>query len=124
MTLLWVALAGGVGAVSRLVLDGAIRSRTEVGFPVGTAVINISGSLLLGLVVGLSGAVLPDPARLVLGTGLLGGYTTFSTAAVETVRLAAERREGFAWVNGLGMLLAAVACAGLGVGLGLVIVGA
>ena len=123
MTPLWVALAGGVGAVARLVLDGAVRARTGVGYPHGTTVINLSGSLLLGLVVGLSGVVLPDTARLVLGTGLLGGYTTFSTASVETVRLAAERRWAAAWANGLGMLLAAVGCAALGVAVGVAVVG-
>lgn len=123
MTPLWVALAGGVGAVARLVVDGMIRARTGGGYPVGTTAINLSGSLLLGLVVGLSGAVLPDPARLVLGTGFLGGYTTFSTASVETVRLAVERQWAAAWANGLGMLLAGVGCAAVGVGAGLALAG-
>jgi CrcB protein len=120
---LWVALAGGAGAVARFVLDGVIRARTGSRYPVGTTAINLSGSLLLGLVVGLAGAVLPEPVRLVLGTGFLGGYTTFSTAAVETVRLAAERRSLAAWANGLGMLVAAVGLAALGLWLGLVIAG-
>lgn len=120
---LWVALAGGAGAVARLVLDGVVKARAGAGYPVGTMVINLSGSLLLGLVVGLSGTLLPEPARLVLGTGFLGGYTTFSTAAVETVRLAAEGRRWPAAAHGLGMLLAAVALAALGLGLGLAIAG-
>jgi CrcB protein len=120
---LWVALAGGAGAVARFVLDGVIRARTGSRYPVGTTAINLSGSLLLGLVVGLAGVVLPEPVRLVLGTGFLGGYTTFSTAAVETVRLAAERRSLAAWANGLGMLVAAVGLAALGLWLGLVIAG-
>jgi CrcB protein len=120
---LWVALAGGLGAVARLVLDGVVKARTGAGYPVGTTVINLSGSLLLGLVGGLAGTLLPEPVRLVLGTGFLGGYTTFSTAAVETVRLAAERRPLAAWANGLGMLVAAVGLAGLGLWLGLAIAG-
>lgn len=123
MIVLWVALAGGAGAVARFVLDGLVKTRTGARYPVGTTAINLSGSLLLGLVVGLAGAVLPEPARLVLGTGFLGGYTTFSTAAVETVRLAAERRPRAAWANGLGMLVAAVGLAALGLRLGLAIAG-
>ena len=123
MSVLWVALAGGLGAVARLVLDGVLKTRTGAGYPVGTTVINLSGSLLLGLVVGLTGAVLPSWARLVLGTGFLGGYTTFSTAAVETVRLAAERRHAAAWMNGLGMLVGATGLAALGLWVGLAIAG-
>ncbi|WP_375426325.1 fluoride efflux transporter FluC [uncultured Friedmanniella sp.] len=118
-----VALAGGLGAVVRLVLDGALKAWTGGRYPVGTTVINLSGSLLLGLVVGLAGTVLPEPARLVLGTGFLGGYTTFSTAAVETVRLAAEHRRLAAWANGLGMLVAGVGLAALGFGAGLALAG-
>lgn len=123
MMVLWIALAGGVGAVARLVLDGVLRSRTSGRYPVGTVVINLSGSLLLGLVVGLTGALLPEAARLVLGTGFLGGYTTFSTAAVETVRLAGDRRWPAAWAHGLGMLVAGVGLAALGLGVGLALGG-
>ena len=120
MLALAVALAGGLGAVARLLLDGALRPRSA-RYPVGTTVVNLTGSLLLGLVLGLSSrALLAEPVRQVLGTGFLGGYTTFSTASVETVRLAGERRWGAALANGLGMLLASVACAGAGWWLGLV----
>ncbi|TIH39974.1 fluoride efflux transporter CrcB [Subtercola vilae] len=107
-----VAVCGGAGAVARFVLDGVIRSRTSVRYPVGTTVINISGSLLLGLVTGLAlGAVISSDVRLILGTGLLGGYTTFSTASFETVRLVQGRRYGAALLNGVGMLVVAVAAA-------------
>jgi CrcB protein len=123
VTTLWIVLAGGAGAVARLVLGGVVNAWTGARYPVGTTVINLSGSLLLGLVVGLAGAVLPEPARLVLGTGFLGGYTTFSTAAVETVRLAAEQRRLAAWAHGLGMCGAAVALAALGLWLGLTVAG-
>jgi len=115
----WLAAAGGLGAVARLLLDGMVRQRTEAtGF--GTMVINLTGSLLLGLVTGLAAAsVLPEALRLVLGTGFLGGYTTFSTASVETVRLAQQRRWAAAALHGLGMLVGSVALAGAGVWLGL-----
>ena len=84
-----VAVAGGLGAAARLAVDGSLRARwprLQVG---ATLAINVSGSLLLGLLVG---AVLDHgaPARLrtIGGTGFCGGYTTFSTASLEAVRLA------------------------------------
>lgn len=125
VTVLWVALAGGLGAVVRLVLDGELRRRTgDTVLPVGTLAVNLSGSLLLGLVSGLAaGALLPASAALVLGGGFLGGYTTFSTAAVETVRLAAERRPGAALGHGVGMLAGAVLLAAAGLVLGLAVTG-
>ena len=114
-----VAAAGGVGAVARLVLDGFLKARVAVGFPLGTTVINVSGSFLLGLVTGLALAHgLPPEWRAVLGTGFLGGYTTFSTASYETVRLAQQRRYRAALFNGVGMLVLALAAAGLGLWLG------
>ena len=118
LTLLGVALAGGLGAVARLVLDGVVRERLR-GYPWGTLLVNLTGCLLLGLVTGLTAAaLLPPPVQRVVGTGFLGGYTTFSTAAVETVRLVQERRVGAALLHGAGMLLAGVALAALGWWLG------
>lgn len=116
---LLVALAGGVGAVARFVLDGVIRSRVALLVPAGTFVINVSGSLLLGFVTGvvMVGAE-PTDFRVVLGTGFLGGYTTFSTAMIETVRLLQQRRWVAAAVNGVGMLLLGLGAAVLGVFLG------
>ncbi len=119
LLVLAVAVAGGLGAVARLVLDGVTRSLVRVGFPLGTTVINVTGSFLLGLVTGLAIANgLPAEWRAVLGTGFLGGYTTFSTASYETVRLAQQRRYRAALFNGFGMLLLALAAAGLGLWLG------
>lgn len=118
MIVLWVALAGGLGAVARLVLDGAVRQRVP-GYPLGTVLVNLTGSLLLGLVAGLAaGAALSPSAQLVVGTGFLGGCTTFSTASVETARLVREGRWSVALLHGLGMLLGSVVLAGLGWGLG------
>jgi CrcB protein len=114
-----VALAGGVGAVTRFVLDGVIRSRFGTRMPWGTVTINLSGSLLLGLLVGLVGAgVLAGEWQWALGTGFLGGYTTFSTASFETVRLLQERRWGAGLMNSVLQLVAATALAGLGLWLG------
>lgn len=119
LLVLAVAVAGGTGAVARLVLDGALRSRIAINFPLGTTVINVTGSFLLGLVTGLALAHgLPVELRAILGTGFLGGYTTFSTASYETVRLAQQRRYRAAFVNGFGMLVLALAAAGIGLWLG------
>ena len=119
MTLLWLAVAGGLGAVARLVLDGAVRQRTGAA-GLGTVLVNLTGSLLLGLLTGLAAAsLLPETVRLVVGTGFLGGYTTFSTASVETVRLARQRRWAAAAGYGLGALVGAVVLAAAGMWLGL-----
>ncbi|WP_425553244.1 fluoride efflux transporter CrcB [Gryllotalpicola koreensis] len=122
MIALLVAGAGGVGAVSRFVLDGLIRSRVTSLVPAGTFVINVSGSLLLGFVTGLV-LVGAEPAdfRVVLGTGFLGGYTTFSTAMIETVRLLQQRRWVAAGANGVLMLLLGLGAAVLGIFLGTLI---
>jgi CrcB protein len=119
VVLLMIA-AGGLGAVSRFVVDGAIRSRSGSSYPLGTLVINLSGSLVLGLLTGLTIAhLLPDTVRLVVGTGFLGGYTTFSTASFETVRLVQQRRVPAALLYGLGTVLATTAVGGLGLVIGL-----
>jgi CrcB protein len=120
------ALAGGVGAGARFWVDGAVtdalaarRASGAPGLPWGTAVINLSGSLLLGLLTALAlGAVVSPTWKAVLGTGLLGGYTTFSTASVEAVRLLAAGRRGAGLVDALGLLVGCVAAAGLGLWLG------
>ncbi|MET4051961.1 CrcB protein [Frigoribacterium sp. PvP054] len=114
-----VAAAGGVGAALRFVVDGLVKDRLGSSHPWGTTVVNVSGSFALGLLTGLAlqGVVGPE-WKAVLGTGLLGGYTTFSTASVETVRLLAAGRRGAAVANGLGMLVVCVAVASLGLWLG------
>jgi CrcB protein len=114
-----VCVAGGVGSALRLMLDGAVRGRVRTTYPVGTTVINVTGSLGLGLLTGAAAhAGLPHDLLLILGGGLMGGYTTFSTASVETVRLAQAGRLVAAFANGLGMLVACIAAAGLGLMLG------
>lgn len=114
-----LALAGGLGAAARFLLDGAIRSRSTGTLPWGTIVINLTGSFALGLVTGaIAASALPDGWGIVVGTGFLGGYTTFSTASFETVRLIQERKFGAAAANGLGVLVAATLAAGLGLWLG------
>lgn len=108
-----VAVAGGIGAACRLLVDGLVSSRTSDRFPWATALINVVGSFLLGLVVAL------DPhGQAVIGTGFLGGFTTFSTASFETARLAIDGRRGAAITYGLGVLVLAVAAASAGYAFG------
>jgi CrcB protein len=109
MTPLWLSLAGGVGALSRFVVDGHIRTKHygAFRFPWGTTFINASGALILGT---LTGLVLYHHAstdmKLILGTGFCGGYTTFSTASFEAVRLFEEKRVNAAsWHIASNMLL-------------------
>src|SRR4029453_12907420 len=117
--LVWVALAGGLGAVARFLVDGLVRTKVSASFPLGTVLINVSGSFLLGLVTGLVLArAAPDALRLVVGTGFLGGYTTFNTAAFETGRLVEQRRVGLALLNGVGTLITTVCVAAAGFWLG------
>jgi len=112
-----MAFAGGAGAACRFMLDGFVQARVRISYPVGTTVINVTGSFLLGLVTGIAHA-LPQEWRLILGTGLLGGYTTFSTASLETVRLAQEGRWRACALNAFGTLAGALLAAGLGLWLG------
>jgi CrcB protein len=114
-----LSFAGGLGAVARLVFDGLLRSRIKIAYPLGTTVINVTGSLLLGLVTGLALThALPAEWRLICGTGFLGGYTTFSTASYETVRLAQAGRIAAAFANGIGMFVVALLAGGAGLWLG------
>lgn len=112
-----VAVAAGVGAVVRYVTDQVVAHRTGGQFPYGTLLINLTGSLLLGLVVGLSTQHgLPGTAALVIGTGFAGGYTTLSTWAWETLALAATGELLAASLNivvsfSLGLAAAAVGLA-------------
>jgi len=91
LTLLLVLVGAGVGAPSRWLLDQAIQDRRDTVFPLGTWTINVSGSLLLGVILGAT-AFGPGSAQLVAlaGTGFCGGFTTYSTFGFETVRLTEE----------------------------------
>jgi CrcB protein len=114
---LLIALAGGLGAASRLVVDGTVRSRLPSTFPWATVLVNVTGSFLLGLLIGLGA---DDRWQAVAGTGFLGGYTTFSTASFETAGLLLDRRPLAAAANGLGVLVACVAAASGGYALGMI----
>lgn len=119
MTLLLISLAGGVGAATRFVADGAIvRRLASSPFPPGIVIVNILGSFILGVVVGLTArgvGISPEVAAAV-GTGFCGGFTTFSTASLEAVHLWANesRREAGAYV--LVTLVGSLVAAAIGLG--------
>jgi CrcB protein len=103
-----IALAGAVGAVLRSLVDSAVPRY-------GTVVVNVLGSFVLGLVVGLTGT---GTTRLVLGTGLCGAFTTFSAFSFETVRLAEERSTAAATANVVVTVVLCTAAAAIGLALG------
>lgn len=115
-----VALCGGLGAATRFVVDSALAARNRRPYPVGTLVINVTGSALLGFLAALVARHGPGAADLkaALGTGFLGGYTTFSTASVELVRLTRAGRGGTAVALALAMVTLSVAAAAFGFALG------
>jgi fluoride exporter len=120
MTGIGVLVLGGLGALCRYLVDGAVQERWEGAFPLGTFVVNLSGSLVLGAVVGafLAHGSWPDSARLAVGTGFVGSYTTFSTFTFESFRLVREGARRYAVANLLGSLVAGGAAAAMGLWLG------
>ncbi len=115
-----VAIGGCVGAPSRYLLDRKINGRIESDLPWGTFLVNISGSLILGLVTGLSLSHHLSPlAKALIGTGFCGAYTTFSTFTLETLRLFEVGQYANAALNVTVSTLVGLAGAGIGLAIGL-----
>ena len=115
-----VGLGAAFGAVSRYLLDQAVTRRRAAAFPAGTWLINITGSFVLGLLTGLAAHHgLSGHVVAVVGTGMCGGYTTFSTFSYETVRLTEDGVGVIAVGNIVGSIAAGLAAAALGLGLAL-----
>ncbi|HSM75859.1 MAG TPA: fluoride efflux transporter CrcB [Desulfobacterales bacterium] len=114
-----VMLGGGLGAVCRYLLGLAAAGLVGARFPLGTLAANMTGCLLIGMAVALSARsrFFPTPARLFLVTGFLGGLTTFSTYALETVIVSGSTGGFMAAanlaLNNLGGLLLVLAGMGL-----------
>jgi fluoride exporter len=114
MTLaVWVGtgIFGAIGALARFWVGGVVAIKYPSDFPAGTFVVNLSGSFALGL---LTGVGLESDVLMVLGTGFLGGYTTFSTWMVETQRLGEDGEQILICVYLFGSLLAGLATASVG----------
>lgn len=114
---LTVAAAGGAGAVLRVLVIHHVGIRRDDPLPLGTMLVNASGSLLLGILTGLSlYHGLGSHLLAVIGVGLCGGYTTWSTASWETVHLVhtGHRRAALVYTVGGLVVCPAAAAAGLG----------
>jgi CrcB protein len=111
LTWIGVGAFGAIGALARFRVAGGVTAWRPSVFPYGTFAVNISGGFILGLLTGLG---VSGDAMLVFGTGLMGGYTTFSTWMVEAERLG----EDASWVVMstylLGSMLAGLVAAGAG----------
>jgi CrcB protein len=116
----WLLVIGGamVGAPMRYLTDRAVQKRHDTVFPWGTFTVNVVGCLILGL---LSGAVAAGAAssrvQLLLGTGLCGALTTYSTFSYETLRLAEDGARFFAAANVITSVVAGLGAAFAGVSL-------
>jgi len=110
-----VGVLGGCGALARFGLTLFVADRLHPHFPAGTLLVNLSGSFILGL---LAGAAVDGDARLLLGAGLLGSYTTFSTWMVETQRIGEAGKTRIAVANVVLSVVLGLAGAALGHALG------
>ena len=110
-----LGLSGATGAVARFAFSEWATKHWQEIFPLPTLLINVTGAFALGLLmtIGGTGGALAQ-IRLLLGTGFLGGYTTFSTLSFDTHSLFRSRQTGAALVNALGSLALGVAAAALG----------
>ena len=119
MTWLLVAVGAAVGAPLRYLIDRGVQSRHDSRFPWGTFTVNVTGSFVLGLVVGGTlAAAVPGSVAALVGTGLCGALTTYSTFSFETVRLLEQRatfpallNAGVSVVAGLGAAYAGLSLA-------------
>jgi CrcB protein len=115
---LLVIVGGAVGAPLRYLTDLQVQRRHDSLFPWGTFVVNVAGCLVLGLVTGAAVAGdVPEEVRLLLGTGLCGALTTYSTFSYETMRLAEEGATLYALVNAVGSVVVGLGAAFAGAAL-------
>jgi CrcB protein len=110
-----IGLLGGVGAIARFMLDGSIGERLQGPFPYGTLAVNLLGSFILGALVG---AAVRGTSEELLGTGLIGSFTTFSTWVFESHRLGEDGQLGMGVANLLVSLVLGVGTAWAGRQLG------
>ena len=119
LTLL-ICLCGGLGAGLRYLLDTLVKARWQVDLPLSTMIINLLAGLAAGLVAALAAFHgLPNWGRLLLATGLLGGFSTFSTAVNEVLALTRQRRH----LAALGYLAASMVLPPLLTALGFLLAG-
>jgi CrcB protein len=112
--LLFIGLGGAVGSILRYVVSGIDYKFSGGVFPVGTLVVNLAGSFVIGFLWGIfESAVVSSQVRMFVFIGILGGFTTFSTFALENFNLIRDGERGIACVNmilsnvfGIGLVFA------------------
>lgn len=119
LILVLVGAGGAIGSVARYLISGLVQQRSHSGFPWGTVAVNLTGSLLIGIVFGaFDGRAGSGELLAFLVAGILGGYTTFSTFSVETMKLLENRRYLWALGNTMGQVTAGMSLALIGYWLG------
>ncbi len=113
---LLIALGGAIGANARYLVSTWAANRAGIEFPYGTFLVNASGSLLMGFFLNLMGGNEPG-IKLLIATGFLGSYTTFSTFAYETLALVRRGAIRSSLVHVLGSTITGIAGVGLGMAL-------
>ncbi|MFH8336867.1 fluoride efflux transporter CrcB [Streptomyces sp. AM6-12] len=118
MNWLLVIAGAAVGAPLRYLTDRTVQSRHDTVFPWGTFTVNVVGSLVLGLVTGaVVAGGMSSNLQLLLGTGLCGALTTYSTFSYETLRLAEDGARFLAAANVVASVVAGLGAAFLGAAL-------
>ena len=114
--LLLVAIGGGTGAMLRYLVGRWALAAFGPGFPVGTLAVNLLGGLVMGLVVGMLARVNEggEHLRLLLGVGVLGGFTTFSAFSLEMVNMVTRNEIGLAVAYATASVLGSMAALFIG----------
>jgi len=116
---LLICLGGAIGTGARYLVAVWMPRTVGTAFPYGTLLVNVSGSFLLGLLMqlSLSTQVISADMRLIIGAGILGGFTTYSTFNYETLALLREDAWGVALANTAATLIGCLVAGALGIGL-------
>lgn len=114
--ILLIFLGGGFGSVLRYLVQGWFQPPARASFPLGTVIVNITGCLVIGFLAGLfSGPrLINEDYRIGILVGILGGYTTFSTFALETINLSEHREFLYASLNVVVSVVVGLAAVWLG----------
>jgi fluoride exporter len=118
--LLWLGIAGGLGALARYGLSSLVQRYSGAMFPWGTFVVNVLGAFVFGFIWSLveQRLVMSIETRVILLTGFLGGFTTFSSFMFESAALITDGQWGLAALNLGGQVMAGLAAVFLGLALG------
>jgi CrcB protein len=113
---LLVIMGGAVGAPLRFLTDRAVQKRHDTVFPWGTFTVNVVGCLVLGVLTGaVTAGAAPSQVQLLIGTGLCGALTTYSTFSYETLRLVEDGAKFYAAANAVASVAAGLGAVFLGV---------